>query len=26
MILGAEFTFQYGRMRHPVTAGSGADK
>jgi membrane protein len=26
MILGAEFTFQYGRMRHPVTTGSGADK
>jgi membrane protein len=26
MILGAEFTFQYGRMRHSVTTGSGADK
>jgi membrane protein len=26
MILGAEFTFQYGRMRRPVTAGNGADK
>jgi membrane protein len=26
MILGAEFTFQYDRMRHPVTTGSGADK
>jgi membrane protein len=26
MIMGAEFTFQYGRMRHPVTKGSGADK
>ena len=26
MILGAEFAFQYGRMRHPVTTGSGADK
>jgi len=26
MILGAEFTFQYGRMRHPVTTVSGADK
>ena len=26
MILGAEFTFQYGRMRHPVTTGSDADK
>ncbi len=26
MILGAEFTYQYGRMRHPVTTGSGADK
>ena len=26
VILGAEFTFQYGRMRHPVTTGSGADK
>jgi len=25
MILGAEFTFQYGRMRYSVTAGSGAD-
>ena len=24
MILGAEFTFQYGRMRHPVTAGSAS--
>lgn len=23
MILGAEFTFQYGRMRNPVTKGSG---
>jgi membrane protein len=26
MILGAVFTFQYGRMRHPVTAGNSADK
>jgi membrane protein len=26
MILGAEFTFQYGRMRHSVTTGSGSDK
>jgi membrane protein len=26
MILGAEFTFQYGRMHHPVTIKSGADK
>ena len=26
MILGAEFTFQYGRMRCSVTIGSGADK
>jgi len=26
MILCAEFTFQYGRMRRPVTAVSGADK
>ncbi|MFC1948332.1 YihY/virulence factor BrkB family protein [Chloroflexota bacterium] len=26
MILGAEFTFQYGRMRHPVTTGSGENK
>jgi len=26
MILGAEFTFQYGRMRYSVTTGSGADK
>jgi len=26
MILGAEFTFQYGRMRHPVTTGSSTDK
>jgi membrane protein len=26
MILGAEFTFQYGRMRHPVTAGSSVEK
>ena len=26
MILGAEFTFQYGRIRRPVTTGSGADK
>jgi membrane protein len=26
MILGAEFTFQYDRMRHPVTTGSSADK
>jgi len=26
MILGAEFTFQYGRMRYSVTEGSGADK
>ncbi|RJQ38541.1 MAG: YihY/virulence factor BrkB family protein [Dehalococcoidia bacterium] len=26
VILGAEFTFQYGRTRHPVTMGSGADK
>jgi membrane protein len=25
-ILGAEFTFQYGRLRHPVVAGSGTDK
>jgi membrane protein len=26
MVLGAEFTFQYGRMRRPVTTGSGAAK
>jgi membrane protein len=26
MVLGAAFTFQYGRMRHSVTTGSGADK
>ena len=26
MILGAEFSFQYGRMRQVVTTGSGADK
>ena len=26
VILGAEFTFQYGRMRYSVTTGSGADK
>ena len=26
MILGAEFTFQYGRMRDSVTTGSSADK
>jgi membrane protein len=26
MILGAEFTFQYGRMRYSVATGSGADK
>jgi membrane protein len=26
MILGAEFSFQYGRMRHTVTTGSGTDK
>ena len=26
MILGAEFTFQYGRMRYSVTTGSGTDK
>ena len=26
MILGAEFTYQYDRMRHPVGTGSGADK
>jgi membrane protein len=26
MVLGAEFTFQYGRMRYSVTTGSGADK
>ena len=26
MILGAEFTFQYGRMHYPVTTGSSADK
>ncbi|MFC1971288.1 YihY/virulence factor BrkB family protein [Chloroflexota bacterium] len=26
MILGAEFTFQYGRMRHSVSTVSGADK
>jgi membrane protein len=26
VVLGAEFTFQYGRMRHPVTTGSGAEK
>jgi len=26
MILGAEFTYQYGRTRHPVAAGSGAGK
>jgi len=26
MILGAEFTFQYGRMRNSVTVGSGAEK
>jgi membrane protein len=26
MILGAEFTFQYGLMRHPVTTGSSTDK
>jgi membrane protein len=26
MILGAEFTFQYSRMRQPVTPGSGINK
>ena len=26
MILGAEFTYQYGRMRYPVTTGSGTEK
>jgi membrane protein len=26
MILGAEFTYQYGRMRNSVTTGSGTDK
>jgi membrane protein len=26
MILGAEFTFQYGRIRHSVTTGSGTGK
>ena len=26
MILGAEFTYQYGRMRHLVTTGSSTDK
>jgi len=26
MILGAEFTFQYGRMLHPVATGSSTDK
>jgi membrane protein len=26
MILGAEFTFQYSRMRYSVTTGSGTDK
>ena len=26
MILGAEFTFQYGRMRYSVTTGSGTGK
>ncbi|HEX9896829.1 MAG TPA: YihY/virulence factor BrkB family protein [Dehalococcoidales bacterium] len=26
MILGAEFTYQYGRMRYSVTTGSGTDK
>jgi len=26
MILGAEFSFQYGRMRHAVTTGSGTEK
>jgi membrane protein len=26
MILGAEFTFQYGRMRPSLTTGSGANK
>jgi membrane protein len=26
MTLGAEFTYQYDSMRHPVTIGSGADK
>ncbi len=26
MILGAEFTFQYSRMRYPVTTGSSTDK
>ena len=26
MILGAELTYQYGRIRHPVTPGSGVDK
>jgi membrane protein len=26
MILGAEFAFQYGRMRQVVTTGTGADK
>ena len=26
MILSAEFTFQYGRMRYPVTTGSSTDK
>ena len=26
MILGAEFTYQYGRMRYSVTAGNSTDK
>jgi membrane protein len=26
LVLGAEFTFQYGRRRYPVTTGSGSDK
>jgi len=26
MILGAEFTYQYGRIRYSVTTGSGTDK
>jgi hypothetical protein len=26
MILGAEFTSQYGRMRYSVNRGSGADE
>jgi membrane protein len=26
MVLGAEFTFQYGRMRHPMITGIGAEK